>query len=179
MTWHRECLKICYGEDCLEKGSIGSIDRMKNKFLCLLIILTCSSVFIPANSFSQTSGETWNSLDDQSKSGFITGFRVGTWFASDISKLYARKTAQELQKEKIILDYFNFMGETELSTLIRGIDQFYSDSANYRVTFPYAIIIVIKKIAKDPESEVQSILEQIRKDVDTSQPGRSEITKAK
>lgn len=114
------------------------------------IILVFAIVFV-SSSIALATSEYWNNLTHESKTAYVVGYRDG----GNIIGLGATYE----KKQKVMSE--------NMSTIVSGIDKFYSDYANQKLPIPVAIAVVVSRLLGEPEEEIQKYIEEHRKEFNT------------
>ena len=140
----------------------------KKIFIIAVFIIGLSSLAICARASVDMipslllNGDTWNKLDKATKLFYLVGFNDGYSLGFGIRDIYKHKSSEELKLENILIEKAKSMGKMNKEQMVEGMDQFYSDFANIKISACFAYDFVMRKIKGDSEKDIQSDIEKAR-----------------
>ena len=139
----------------------------------LLIVFVSTSLLVPASG-GQTNqrrdGNWWLSLTEEFRLKYIVGFFDGMDLGRDFSIwkwLRASNKALDPCLDKVAESYSEYnekyLKNVTNGQLVDGLDNFYSDYRNRRITLKNAVWLVVNGIAGTPQDQLNKMIENWRR----------------
>jgi hypothetical protein len=122
--------------------------------------------------YDRRDGNWWSGINRVSKAYYLAGFLDGMELGNSFSLWGIDKNGKDYKEVSAQVttsfsDYrTKYLSHVTNIQLADGLDTFYSDSRNHRILVHNAIWLVLNQIAGTPETEMQSLIENCRKNAD-------------
>lgn len=137
-----------------------------------LLALCAASSSRGQGEISKHNGKWWSELEPSRKPDFVSGFLDGTYLGHDFSKWNYMNEAQSgdqkalsaLTKAETSFAAYTkkYLDGVTSTKVVEGLDSLYSEKENKKIPITYAVWIVLRRIAHDPEKDTQTLIKNSR-----------------
>ena len=140
------------------------------KHLSVMLIVALSLMFSGCyrnTHFVERDGYWWRTLNRHEKLtysvGFVDGIKLGanmSAWKSERTDPHAAQAARDSYKEH----FTKYLPDAVTnSRIVDGLDDFYLDEMNRKITISSAVWVVLKQAADDPKPEIDKLIQNLRK----------------
>jgi hypothetical protein len=146
--------------------------RLAVRVIAVMLLLCLTAPLSRNQEYDRRDGDWWRGINAVSKAyylaGFVDGMDLGNRFSvwgidagdKDGKNVSARlKTSYSDYRSK-------YLSSVTHIQLMEGLNTFYADSRNHRILVYDAVWLVLNQIAGKPGAEMQSLIEDYRKNAD-------------
>lgn len=136
---------------------------MKKIFISLsLLSIACLISYCSNNALAKINdGYFWTEISSKEKQAYITGIIDGAITIGVEIQFYTKDSSIKKQISTVLENY-DLKEQFTIPQVIAGLDQFYNDYANKKISIDSALVIVIKMLRGFPEAELQKDIELLR-----------------